>query len=215
MSNVNARYMSWRHILWLSFVGPMACSHAMLAFAQTQTLDEPTERAFTRIEATLDIIQSLTADGYYLPMERKQFENIVSSLRSDIPDSVRRRAAIDLATYSAKLEGHQLVDGQGSLVVTSDAEVETEIALGDLDLSIQQPQWRSRRDEAKLGIANTGERVLLVPQSDTCDFQWSRRVPRILPARSSRLICAIHCSINSRSQLPTVSIWCRIEALVG
>ena len=146
-----------------------------ISHGQAEDPTESAEQSFLRVLASLERIKELAGDEPFLPMNREKFNDIVASLQTGTPTKVRRNVSIDQATYTARFVGQELIDGRGTFAVSSTVDVETEIDLGQLSLPIKSPIWRQLNQPAKLGQSNTGERVLLVPQTDYCDFRWSLR----------------------------------------
>ncbi len=152
-----------------------AVAFSSASHGQLEAPKAPPEQSFLRVLASLERIKELAGDEPFLPMNREKFNDIIASLQTGTPTKVRRNVSIDQATYTARFVDQELVDGRGTFAVSSTVDIETEIDLGRLSLPIESAAWRHLNQPAKLGQSNTGERVLLVPQTDYCDFRWSLR----------------------------------------
>ncbi|MCA9213136.1 MAG: hypothetical protein KDB27_08735 [Planctomycetales bacterium] len=167
---------------------------AMLLFSHLngQEQSQPSdagEHSFVRVYAPLEKIISAAGNLFLLPMDRKQFENIVDGLKNGLPTTVIRSVSIDKATYTATLDDDGFVNGSGVFRITSTAEVPTEVNFGEFNIPIVNPQWRVNGQSPQLGLCNTGEIVLLVPQSDTFEFQWSLQADRDTHRKLSIQLC--------------------------
>ncbi len=157
----------------------------MLSFAvapccvQAQTDEPPIEHSYQLIYAPLDKIAELTPDELRT-MRRERFFSLVEEAFQPTPPHLNGDAFLQRATYRARLEDDQLVDGSAILEVVSAREQPVHLPMGPINIAIDSARWTRPSDRpAVLGAEPDGDVVLMAPESGTLNFNWSRRADAV------------------------------------
>jgi hypothetical protein len=158
--------------------------------------------AYRRIFVPAEKPAAWPRDGEkFLPIVASEFNAWVAAANQTAGDAPA--ATIRSATYSARLEGGQLVGGRGEWAVELRGGRPAWLPLGELSLAIREPRWRGdAATPARLGAwGKHGAAAVLgleAPQAGTLEFAWhaaARATPsgieipwRVPPATSTRLI---------------------------
>ena len=113
-------------------------------------------------------------------MARDEFKRRLHQLQAHVNANSARAARIDRASYRARLQGDQLVDGSGTWTVSKDEELATvDLVLSGINLPLSDARWvQSPPVPAAIGLTSAGELVLRVEQSADVAFAWSLRSAR-------------------------------------
>ena len=113
----------------------------------------------------------------YLPMAPDEFERLLKTVRGAAHGAPTSPAtAVAAAEYEARLDGDQLVDGQGTLHVEHCAEGRALLPLDPCGLAIGKAAWAADPPQpATLGLGLEGKLQLLVEQSGRLQLDWSLR----------------------------------------
>jgi hypothetical protein len=165
------------------------------ASAEDKVLGEP-PLLYRRVLVPADEPTAWPRDGEtFLPIAASDFENWATNGAANAP-----RARLIATEYRARLEGTQLVAGQGDWDIDIDGEDEALLALGRPSIVIDKPAWKNSDAIVQIGWwANATGYALRVPEAGHLSFDWHSpagtsvagelRIPLNLPcATRSRLI---------------------------
>jgi hypothetical protein len=150
----------------------LACVVALPLFAEESSgLAEPPR--YRRIYVPVEELNS-QARGM-IPLKREEFERRIVAWTSRQPNSLAAQVRVERATYSARLEGVQLIDGQARLEVVS-AATEPVLLTWESTLALGKPIWDEQPPRpARLGTIPAGGSVLLVEKSGQLTVPWTVR----------------------------------------
>ena len=114
------------------------------------------------------------------PMRREEFERMLAEARaasaraaSDLPARITR------ATYSARLEEDQLVEGQASLDLARTSKVTSVLQLSPCGLALGKPFWADDESATpNMGMDSRGNTVVVVDRDVPLRLPWSLRGTR-------------------------------------
>lgn len=133
---------------------------------------------YRRVLVPEELLQDL-GRGFRL-MSRDEFQRRLHQLQVQAQVSSPRAVRIDRASYRARLQGDQLVDGSGTWTVSKEETLSSvDLVLGDINLPVTEARWlQSPPVPAALGLRASGELVLRVEQAADLAFAWSLRGSR-------------------------------------
>jgi hypothetical protein len=111
----------------------------------------------------------------YLRMDaddfKKKIRDIETASRAGGPTEA---ANVTSASYEARLDGHELVDGKAVLDVAYSGSQTTRMALAPCGLAIGRATWADREEEpAKMGLGSRKRLEVLVSRPGQLAFDWS------------------------------------------
>ena len=151
----------------------------------------PSRVEYRRVFAPEDAIgQWPTGKARYLWIDRDEFqrlEKIVNDASGGRPVSA---ALVQRARYRARHDGRQILSGTGMLDVELKSSTTALLPLGHCGLSMVRPRWEDSDDgRAILGLAPTGQLVLLADRTGKLGFDWTLRgAPDAFGAMSFELV---------------------------
>lgn len=108
-----------------------------------------------------------------IPLKREEFERRVLALVARQPNSLAAQVRVENATYSARLSGDQLVDGNARLEVVSTTTEAAQLPW-ESTLPLGKPIWDEQPPRpARLGSTQDGKSVLIVEKSGTMSVPWT------------------------------------------
>ncbi|MEX2316873.1 MAG: hypothetical protein WD669_06965, partial [Pirellulales bacterium] len=155
-----------------------------LVRAEDGDRNAPPPIEYRRIFVPAEKLAAWPRDGEkFLPIDAGDFNAWVAAANRTA--GAAPTATIIGATYSARLEGGQLLDGRGEWKIELRRQPAALLPLGDVSLTIREPRWRGDgASPARLGTwGKRGAAArfgLEVPQSGTLDFAW-RAPARVTP----------------------------------
>jgi len=164
--------------LLVVFATAMLCCIATpkLCIAQTETKPADLLR-FRRVLATktnLDEFIRSRKNQAYLPIKQEQFDQLIAPLRSGADAPGISQVSIGTASYSATLDGNQLIGGSARLQVKHGGDDPVALSIDASRLPIHSIVWKSKPgEEVAMGAAADGKLLIEVDRSDELLVGWS------------------------------------------
>jgi hypothetical protein len=111
-----------------------------------------------------------------LPLKREEFETRLQTSRRLREPAGPAQVRIDSASYRARYDQGQIVDGTATLDVTLEAAGPAVLPLSPCSLTIQSARWAGEdRRPATVGVDPAGALVCVVERSGRLELTWSQR----------------------------------------
>lgn len=155
---------------------PLATSHAQ---APSELLE------FRRVFVPSDKLEKLTAG--YLPVKEEEFRQLLSAAVATASEPGAASVRLIEATYAARLEQSNLVDGSARLTIAHENADDAILSLAPCSLAIRSAEWSADGSAARLGTDPAGKLAVVVEgdakaaaksQASELRFGWSLRGAR-------------------------------------
>lgn len=167
---MNARQTVWVCLLYLSIAIVFFGFQSSIAI---ETPIPPGSLHYRRVFVPAEDLDSQIKG--MIPLNREEFERRIADSTATEPGALVSHVRVQQATYNARLEGLQLVDGMAQLVVVNGTGVPAPLTL-ESTLAFGKPQWDEQSPRlARLGVPPEGGVVLLVDKSGKLKIPWTLR----------------------------------------
>jgi len=111
----------------------------------------------------------------YVPIEAARLSELLQTADSGAATVQHvRGASVQAATYRARLQGDDLLDGTAQLQISHRGDSATMLPLAPCDLAISAAQWNGSQEPAVLGLTDAGQPAIEVKQSGSLQLEWSK-----------------------------------------
>ena len=176
-----------RLVVWLAVAWWLPIA-ATVAAGEPPSIDESAPLEFRRVFVVDEALSKLALDGWYLPVRRESFEQLVRSaaMGGDGADSALQSRIVQ-ATYTARLMGTQRLGGEAQLQIVHRGERESALVLEPCNLVIQEMDWRPVEPldltgessqpptQPRIGFDEHGQFTVVASGSGTLDLNWTMR----------------------------------------
>jgi hypothetical protein len=189
---------------WLVVVA----SSARGAERPTAPPKDSTALQFRRVYVQEGVKDWPKGDVKYLPMDGREFERLVAQIqRKSARLPTQSAAGFIQSQYECRLSGQSLLQGSGTLEVSSAISGGMLMTLDPCNLAIDHAQWiTSDGAPAVIGASSDGHLQVLAERAGQMRFDWSLAGQRDSAGASSFAIQLPPCSVNRmRIDLPADS----------
>jgi hypothetical protein len=176
------RLIGWLALAWIL---PLA---AVGADDPRSADQKPAPLEFRRVFVVDEALSKLALDGWYLPVKREDFEQLIRSAAVEAEGAeAALQSRVVRATYTARLTGNQRLEGEAQLEIVHRGGREAPLVLEPCNLVIKDTRWRSAElsdapgeasdltVQPRRGFDEHGRFTVMVSESGTLDLTWALR----------------------------------------
>ena len=115
----------------------------------------------------------------YLPIDQDEFQRLTNVINTNVNGPASARGRLERATYSARLDGNDLVRGVAKLDIKFSSENEEAFVLAGIGIPVSNPRWATRDSSAaRVALQEEDQLVVLMDRPGQLDFDWSLKGTR-------------------------------------